>query len=102
MGDYGSAVYWKSDREEIYALRNKLGVYEDNEWTSVAKRGYPNGMHSYGGDYAKYEVTVVSEDSGKKWTDVSSYDQWMEQFFIEDNDKKVIAWRRLPEPYDGD
>ena len=102
MGDYGSAIYWKSDREEIYALRNKLGEYEDNEWTSVAKDGYPDGMYSYGSDYVKYEVTIVSGNSGKKWTDVSAYDPWTKRFFLEDNEKKVIAWRKLPEPYEGD
>ena len=35
MGDYGSAVDWEDDRQEIYALRNKLGKFEDNDWRSI-------------------------------------------------------------------
>ena len=51
-GDYGSAIDWANDREEINALRNKLGKYEDNEWVSVAKYGNPKSEKMY-------EVTVV-------------------------------------------
>ena len=89
-GDYGSAVDWADEREEIMALRNKLGKYEDNEWVSVAKHGKPktNGT---------YEVTVVF-DSGKRLVDADYYGEY--GFLYDECDNAcVVAWRNMPEPY---
>lgn len=92
-GDYGSAVDWADEREEIMALRNKLGKYEDNEWVSVAKHGKPktNGM---------YEVTVVF-DSGERMVDADYYNS-EDGFLLHDEFEHmcVVAWRNMPEPYE--
>lgn len=92
-GDYGSAVDWADEREEIMALRNKLGKYEDNEWVSVAKHGQPktNGT---------YEVTVVF-DSGTRLVDADYYGEY--GFLYDECDNAcVVAWRNMPEPYEGE
>lgn len=93
-GDYGSAVDWADEREEIMALRNKLGKYEDNEWVSVAKHGKPktNGM---------YEVTVVF-DSGKRLVNADYCHSEYGFLYDECDNACVVAWRNMPEPYDGE
>ena len=93
-GDYGSAVDWADEREEIMALRNKLGKYEDNEWVSVAKHGKPktNGT---------YEVTVVL-DSGKRLVDADYYGEYDGFLYDECDNAYVVAWRNMPEPYEGE
>lgn len=95
-GDYGSAVHWNNDREEIYALRNKLGRYEDNEWVSIAEHGNPITQ-------GKYEVTIKQESTGNRWTDSDLYNPCnLYGFSInQKEDLRVVAWRRLPEPYVG-
>lgn len=91
-GDYGSAVNWADEREEIMALRNKLGKYEDNEWVSVAKHGKPktNGT---------YEVTVVF-DSGKRLVDADYCHSEYGFLYDECDNACVVAWRNMPEPYE--
>lgn len=93
-GDYGSAVDWTDEREEIIALRNKLGKYEDNEWVSVAKHGKPktNGT---------YEVTVVL-DSGKRLVDADYCHSEYGFLYDECDNACVVAWRNMPEPYVGE
>lgn len=93
-GDYGSAVDYADEREEIMALRNKLGKYEDNEWVSVAKHGKPktNGT---------YEVTVVL-DSGKRLVDADYCHSEYGFLYDECDNACVVAWRNLPEPYGGE
>ena len=93
-GDYGSAVDWADEREEIMALRNKLGKYEDNEWVSVAKHGKPqtNGM---------YEVTVVF-DCGKRLVDADYCHSEYGFLYDECDNACVVAWRNMPEPYEGE
>lgn len=91
-GDYGSAVNWADEREEIMALRNKFGKYEDNEWVSVAKHGKPktNGT---------YEVTVVF-DSGKRLVDADYCNSEYGFLYDECDNACVVAWRNMPEPYE--
>lgn len=94
-GDYGSAVNWSDEREEITALRNKLGKYEDNEWVSVSKYGKPKTD-------GEYEVTAVAS-SGERFVTTDYY--YSESGFLvmeEDEYTPVVAWRNLPEPYKGD
>lgn len=94
-GDYGSAVNWSDEREEITALRNKLGKYEDNEWVSVAKYGNPKAD-------GEYEVTAIGS-SGERFVTTDYY--FSESGFLvmeEDEYTPVVAWRYLPEPYKGD
>lgn len=93
-GDYGSAVNWADEREEIMALRNKLGKYEDNEWVSVAEHGNPktNGT---------YEVTVVF-DSGKRLVDADYCHSEYGFLYDECDNACVVAWRNMPEPYVGE
>lgn len=94
-GDYGSAIDWSDEREEITALRNKLGRYEDNEWVSVAKYGKPKTD-------GEYEVTAV-DSSGKRFVTTDYYSSESGSFIIMESDDytPVVAWRNLPEPYKG-
>lgn len=96
MGDYGSAVDWEDDRQEIYALRNKLGAFEDNDWRSVKEDGNPTEENVY-------EVTVEDESTGERYVIHDIYDSNNLFGFNINKEKglKVIAWRDLPEPYDG-
>jgi hypothetical protein len=97
-GDYGSAIDWSDEREEITALRNKLGKYEDEdaEWISVAKYGKPKTD-------GEYEVTAV-DSSGKRFVTTDYYSTDESGFIIMEADEytPVVAWRNLPEPYGGD
>lgn len=97
MGDYGSAVNWESDRQEIYALRNKLGKYEDNEWKSVRNDGNP-------GVKGEYEITVFDSETMNRYVSMDCYDP-NDMFGFSVNriiGLKVLAWRNLEEPYMGE
>lgn len=97
MGDYGSAVDWEDDRQEIYALRNKLGKFEDNDWRSVKDDGNPREENVY-------EVTVEDKTTGKRCVIQDIYNP-NNLFGFNINKEKglnVVAWRNLSEPYDGE
>ena len=97
MGDYGSAVDWEDDRQEIYALRNKLGKFEDNDWRSVKDDGNPREENVY-------EVTVEDETTGERCVIQDIYNP-NNLFGFNINKEKglnVVAWRNLSEPYDGE
>lgn len=96
MGDYGSAVDWENDRQEIYALRNKLGAFEDNDWRSVNIDGNPDkeGM---------YEVTILEIATGDRYVVQDSFSlNSLFGFSCNKYDEiKVVAWKNI-EPYMGD
>ena len=97
MGDYGSVVDWEDDRQEIYALRNKLGKFEDNDWRSIKDDGNPNEENVY-------EVTVEDEETGERYVIQDIYNP-NNLFGFNINKEKglnVVAWRNLSEPYDGE
>ena len=97
MGDYGSAVDWEDDRQEIYALRNKLGKFEDNDWRSVKDDGNPREENVS-------EVTVEDETTGERCVIHDIYNP-NNLFGFNINKEKglnVVAWRNLSEPYDGE
>ena len=96
MGDYGSAVDWENEWQEIYALRNKLGKYEDNEWRSVETDGDPRYENVY-------EVTVNDKITNHRYVTQDTYNP-KDIFGFSINKNKglcVVAWRYLPEPYEG-
>ena len=100
MGDYGSAVDWEDDRQEIYALRNKLGKYEDNDWRSIAKFGNPEIETEYG----YFLVTIEDTNTRERiaLTDIYYRDSLYGFYTNTMPHTKAIAWKNLPEPYDGD
>lgn len=96
MGDYGSAVDWEDEWQEIYALRNKLGEFEDNDWRSVKEDGNPNEENVY-------EVTVEDETSCERYVIHDVYDPHNLFGFNINKEKglNVVAWRNLSKPYEG-
>lgn len=91
MGDYGSAIDWEDQWQEIYALRNKVGMYEDNEWNDVREKGNPKIS-------GRYFVTYENQD-GDRYTNIRYYyrdeDEWCNLV----SSLKVIAWHNLLRPY---
>ena len=90
MGDYGSAIDWKDQWQEIYALRNKVGMYEDNEWNDIKEKGNPKTSGSY--------LVTCEDPDGNRYTIIKYYyhdeDEWYFNFH-----SKVIAWHNLLKPY---
>lgn len=96
MGDYGSAIDWDDRWQEIYALRNKLGEFEDNDWRSVKEDGNPE-------KYGLYVVTVENKENGKRYVTSSTYmPLTLYGFDINKSEEyKVVAWKDNI-PYDGE
>lgn len=97
MGDYGSAVEWDSEWQEIYALRNKLGEFEDNDWKSVKLDGNPDEDNVY-------EVTVEDKTSGDRYVTMDVYSRNNLFGFATNREKclKVVAWRFVQDAYTGE
>lgn len=93
MGDYGSAVDWKDQWQEIYALMNKVGKYEDNDWKVIEKDGNPKKS-------GYYLVTRIlfggCKTVGRRFYN-SKTNRWSEESAIE---ARLIAWKYLPKPYE--
>ena len=93
MGDYGSAVDWKDQWQEIYALGNKVGKYEDNDWKVIEKDGNPK-------ESGYYLVTrILFDDSktvGRRFYN-SKTKRWSEDSAM---GARLIAWKYLPKPYE--
>ena len=98
FGDYGSAVDFDDEYQEIQTLRNKLGKYEDNEWRSVKKDGNPKTDSKY------FEVTAEISSTGRRIVYIDIYSENSLIGFASNSspDITVIAWRELPEPYNGE
>lgn len=96
MGDYGSAIDWEDRWQEIFALRNKCGKFEDEDWVSVKDEGYPK-------EDGWYYVTIYDSCYNKRETDMVIFDN-QEMFHVgssNDGTRKVIAWK-YPVPYEGE
>ena len=115
FGDYGSAKDYKTEREEIEALRNRLGEYEDDEdWTLCSKKMPPERTSIFakfkGTDKwrpemfekisEKVQVTVESEDGTRMVLVENTLDgEWK---FAPWMKCKAIAWKPLSVPYMGE
>ena len=97
MGDYGSAVDWDNEWQEIYALRNKLGEFEDNDWRSVKEDGNPDTEDTY-------EVTVMDTTTGDRYVTIDIFDKCNMFGFSINKEKclEVVAWRNLHDTYMGE
>lgn len=92
FGDYGSAVDWESEQVEIQRLRDKLGVFEDNDWQSVKEDGLPKKS-------GVYDVTVENECGERRVQKDYFYDDWNNFINYKNN---VVAWKNLQLPYEGE
>lgn len=95
FGDYGSCGNFRSLWDEVHALRNRLGKYEDADWKPVSKYGYPTKDDIY-------RVTVEDTEDKRRYTLFSLYEKERgfnaeEYIFF-----RVIAWKEKDEPYEGD
>lgn len=100
FGDYGSAIDYGDTYEdrmrEVYALRNKLGKYEDNEWRDISKVGNPKESGLY--IVTVYKCDEETENFCKNVKMIyyrSTKNQWNIPKFL----GKVTAWKLPPKPY---